>query len=79
MTATAIASPILYVGGIKTDVAVQGNRIGTLETEFNSLNAELGQTQEDAAASKAYFEAVLPSRFGINPKSVWNNGTTTNQ
>lgn len=69
----SVAVPILYIGGIKTDVAVGKSDILTLKDQVKGVVADSAQTRIDSGATRAYLEILLKNRFLIDPKTIWND------
>lgn len=65
----SVAAPLLYVGQMKTDIAVNASNIAADHATVLKLQDDLTATKEDAAASRAYLETIL-HRAGINPNNI---------
>lgn len=64
--AGAIIAPVLYINSIKSEVAVQSQRITTLELNNQNSQSDISLIKQDVAKSKAYLEILL-SKQGISP------------
>jgi hypothetical protein len=72
-----------YIGDIKATTTIQGERIANVEDDVNEFKDAINQiidiansARNDAAATRAYTEFII-TRYGANPRALWNDSTST--